>query len=68
MSQSARKAIGSLALLAYVAIYVTVILVLAERVIWSAPGWAALLFYAVAGIVWVAPLKPLFGWMNRPDS
>jgi hypothetical protein len=22
------------------------------------------LYYAVAGIAWVAPLKPLFAWMN----
>jgi len=30
------------------------------------PNWAELAFYAVAGIVWIFPLKPLFSWMSRP--
>ena len=34
--------------------------------IWThAPNWAALGYYAIAGVIWVAPLKPLFAWMNR---
>jgi hypothetical protein len=31
------------------------------------PFWAELAYYAVAGVIWIAPLKPLFAWMNRPD-
>jgi len=31
------------------------------------PAWAELMFFAVAGIVWIVPLKPLFAWMNRPQ-
>ena len=29
------------------------------------PAWAELVFYAVAGVIWIFPLKPMFGWMNR---
>jgi hypothetical protein len=29
------------------------------------PPWAALAYYAEAGVLWIAPLKPLFAWMNR---
>jgi hypothetical protein len=29
------------------------------------PFWGELVFYAFAGIIWIFPLKPLFGWMNR---
>ncbi|MEZ5955003.1 MAG: DUF2842 domain-containing protein [Hyphomonas sp.] len=29
------------------------------------PHWAHLIYYVVAGIGWIIPLKPLFAWMNR---
>ena len=34
----------------------------------GAPKWAQLLFYAVAGIGWAFPLKPLMLWMNRAPA
>jgi Protein of unknown function (DUF2842) len=64
MKTRARKAIGSLALLAYVGLYAAAAAVLGAWLAPSLPGWAELAFYAVAGIAWVAPLKPLFAWMN----
>ncbi len=30
----------------------------------TAPKWASLIFYIVAGIGWAVPLKPVFTWMN----
>jgi hypothetical protein len=30
----------------------------------TAPKWATLLFFVVAGIGWAVPLKPVFTWMN----
>jgi hypothetical protein len=27
-------------------------------------AWAGLGFYAIAGIAWVLPLRPLMRWMN----
>lgn len=30
----------------------------------TAPKWASLLFFVVAGIGWAVPLKPVFTWMN----
>lgn len=65
MSPSARKAIGSLALLAYLATYIVLAISLSERFVVGAPRWAQLIFFAVAGVIWVLPLKPLFGWMNK---
>ena len=59
-----RKALGVAVLLTYLALYIALIAVLADRFIMTAPWWGQLAFFAAAGIVWVAPLKPLFGWMN----
>ncbi len=28
------------------------------------PGWQQLVFYVVAGLGWIVPLRPLFKWMN----
>ncbi|MGE3143014.1 MAG: DUF2842 domain-containing protein [Hyphomonadaceae bacterium] len=66
MSPSARKALGSLALLAYLAIFIIAAMALGERVLAGAPWWAAALYFALAGLIWIAPLKPLMAWMNKP--
>jgi hypothetical protein len=65
MDTRTRKAIGCFALLAYLILYA---LLAASLGVWLAPllpTWAELIYYAITGIVWIFPLKPLFGWMNR---
>jgi hypothetical protein len=52
-----------LGLIAYIAIYALIVSVLADQLI-GLPRWMETLAYGVAGIAWVAPLKPLFLWMN----
>jgi membrane protein implicated in regulation of membrane protease activity len=32
------------------------------------PWYAQIAFFAVAGIIWVLPLRPLFAWMSKPDA
>lgn len=65
MSPSARKALGSIALIAYMLVFIGFAAVLGERVLANAAWWASLIYFIVAGIIWAAPLKPLFGWMNK---
>ena len=65
MNARTRKAIGCFALLAYLAVYAVLASSLAVMLAPRLPTWAELLFYAVAGVIWIFPLKPLFGWMNR---
>ncbi len=65
MDNRSRKAVGCFALLAYLAVYAALA---ASLGVWLAPflpTWAELIFYLIAGIVWIFPLKPLFAWMNR---
>ncbi|MFN3465960.1 MAG: DUF2842 domain-containing protein [Terricaulis sp.] len=60
-----RKALGCFILLAYIAIYTVLAASLGVALVPLIPTWAQLIFYAVAGIVWIFPLKPLFAWINR---
>ncbi len=65
MQMRTRKAVGCFALLAYLAIYAAFAATIGSALIPVLPFWAELVFYALAGMIWIFPLKPLFGWMNR---
>jgi hypothetical protein len=63
MSPSWRKPAGMLAILVLIVLWCGAIASASATV----GGWhwlAQLGFYAVAGIIWIAPLKPLLRWME----
>lgn len=60
-----RKAVGCAVLLAYLSAYAAIAAGIGVELAPLLPTWAELIYYAVAGIIWIFPLKPLFGWMNR---
>ena len=58
-----RKPAGIFAILALIAIWAALVVSLSPAV----SRWPVLIqaiFYLVAGIVWIAPLKPLLRWME----
>ena len=68
-----RKPAGIFLILLLIAVWSAIVAVVAERVTnWPWPFKA--LFFLTAGIVWIAPLKPLLRWMETgrfrgaPDS
>lgn len=65
MNTRTRKALGCLVLLSYLALYAGAAAALGAALAGKIPAWAQLAYFAVAGIVWIFPLKPLFGWMNK---
>ena len=65
MNARTRKAFGCFLLLAYLAVYAALAATLGAYIWARAPNWAGLIYYALAGVIWVLPLKPLFGWMNK---
>ncbi|MCX7358146.1 MAG: DUF2842 domain-containing protein [Alphaproteobacteria bacterium] len=65
MEMRTRKALGCFVLLAYIAVYAILAASLGVALAPLIPTWAQLIFYAIAGIIWIFPLKPLFAWMNR---
>jgi hypothetical protein len=65
MDARARKAAGCAVLLIYLAVYAVLAATLGAYLLPRLPFWGSLIFYVVAGVAWVAPLKPLFDWMKR---
>ena len=65
MKMRMRKAVGCASLLLYMALYAAAAATLGAWLLPRLPGWGELAFYAIAGIIWILPLRPLFAWMNR---
>lgn len=63
MTARARKALGSMAILIFLAVYAWVVSTIGDHVprLW----YAQLAYYVVAGTAWGAPIIPLITWMNR---
>lgn len=65
MKMRTRKALGCFALLAYLGVYAALAATLGAWLVAHIPHWAQLIYFVIAGVAWVFPLKPLFAWMNR---
>jgi hypothetical protein len=66
MSMRWKKFIGVFALLAIIAIYVLLVMRAAVAILPTAGPIEQFVFYAVAGMAWVVPVRYLIMWMNRP--
>ena len=62
-----RKLIAMIVLLAFMALYIMVAASLGSRLT-DAPRLLQLVFYVIAGVAWVLPVRPLFRWMNTPTD
>jgi hypothetical protein len=67
MRQRFRKLVGTFALLAFIALYALIVMALAATKLPSLSGLGQLVFYAVAGLLWVLPAGLIVSWMQRPD-
>lgn len=68
MSSRARKLIGAVILLVYLAIYS--MLALAAAVILqvnTTSKFVELAFYVIAGLIWVVPAAWIISWMSRSE-
>jgi hypothetical protein len=63
VNPSWRKPVGMLAILAYLTAWVVVIASFSSEIGQVHP-LLQLLLYVVAGIAWIAPLKPALRWME----
>jgi Protein of unknown function (DUF2842) len=61
-----KKFIGVFALLAILIVYILLVMRAAVAILPTAGGAVEFLFYAVAGMAWVVPVRYLILWMNRP--
>jgi predicted membrane channel-forming protein YqfA (hemolysin III family) len=58
-----RQPFGILLILLLIAGW-AILVVSAAPLIADAPRWIHFIYYLVAGIVWILPLKPLLAWME----
>jgi hypothetical protein len=65
MSPRTKKLIGTIGILLWIALYTLLIMRLAVAILPGANGLVTLLFYAVAGTVWIVPVGLTFPWMHR---
>lgn len=63
-----RKLVGTIAILAFVMIYVPLAMALAESRIVDAPHAVRVIAYVALGLVWILPVMPLIRWMEQPDE
>lgn len=68
MSLRMRKLIGAIALLVFLAVYALGAMLVAVALQVGASKTAELVYYAVAGLLWVLPAMWLVKWMQRPDA
>ncbi|MBI1358821.1 MAG: DUF2842 domain-containing protein [Alphaproteobacteria bacterium] len=67
MPPRVRKIIGSLTLVVWVLAYVYVAAVIGDMLA-KTPWWVKLIYFPIAGLAWVLPLKPLLKWMHARDE
>jgi predicted RND superfamily exporter protein len=63
MSPSWRKPVGMLGILAYITLWVVLVASFAGP-IGQLPTLLQLAIYLIAGVVWIAPLRPALIWME----
>jgi hypothetical protein len=63
MTPNWRKPAGMLLILAIITVWAVLVASL-SGVVGRWPWPAQLVFYIIAGIVWITPLKPLLRWME----
>lgn len=68
MRQRTRKLLGTLVLVGFVAFYALAAMTVAAAKLPGTSGWVQLLYYLVAGLIWVLPAGALIAWMAKPDQ
>lgn len=67
MTLRTRKLVGAIALIVFLAIYALAAMMAAIVLQVNASKVVELIYYPVAGLLWVLPAMWLIKWMQRPD-
>jgi hypothetical protein len=68
MTIRTRKLVGAVALIVFLAIYALAAMMAAIVLQVNASKVVELIYYPVAGLLWVLPAMWLIKWMQRPDA
>jgi hypothetical protein len=62
-----RKIVGAIVLVVWLVGYVAVAALIGDRIAQEHWGWKVL-YFPIAGLAWILPLKPLLRWMHAKDA
>jgi hypothetical protein len=65
MSPRTKKLIGAIVMLVWIPVYALIAALFAIKILPHASGFAAFLYYAIAGTLWTLPIAAMMPWMNR---
>lgn len=68
MVPSFRKFIGMVVLVIFVVVYAFVAMVIGDMTLQQASTPVRLVYYAIAGLIWVIPAGAIIWWMERPGK
>lgn len=68
MTQRQRKLAGTVVLLLFLTVYALLAMVAAIVLQVNGSKLVELVYYVVAGLLWVVPAAFIIKWMERPDS
>ena len=67
MPQRLRKLVGGIVLIVFVCVYALTAMTVAATKLSGTSGWTQLVYFVVAGLLWVIPAAALVYWMQKPD-
>ena len=67
MTQSTRKLAGTVLILLSIVVYAWLATSIYAAFLTAASNWLLLLYFAVAGLLWVLPAMLIIRWMAKPD-
>lgn len=62
-----RKILGAVVLVTWLVAYVAVAAVIGDRIAHEHWAWKVL-YFPIAGLAWILPLKPLLRWVHAKDA
>ena len=68
MNSRTRKLAGTIVLLLFLSVYALVAMLVAVALQVNASKTVELIYYVVAGLLWVLPAGAVITWMQRPDA
>jgi hypothetical protein len=69
LSASTKKLLGTIIILVWLVIYACLVgLGIGAYVLVHAPWYVSVLYYALAGTLWIIPIGLLFPWMYREPA
>lgn len=68
MPQRLRKLVGTVMLTLFISLYALTAMTIGAAKLPGTSWVVQLLYFAVAGLIWVVPAALLIKWMQRPDE